>query len=281
MNESDIILSPVCLCGCGQKVKFNRDSKLPNKYISGHNKSSVGIVRSEETKKKISESLKGKVAWNKDRKMGPSWNSGLVGCQVGWNKGKHWPEEMKRKLSDSHKGQVSGMLGKHHSEKTRNRLRISSTGHIHSDEQKKKIGDSHRGKFVSDDTRRKMRITTLKRIDIQYGNGEPTVPCIGTEERNCLDELEAIYNIHIVRNDPRFRYIVGRYPDGHIPDLKLFIQFDEKHHFLDKACKIYKQDDIDCTLQLASLGYIVFRISELDWKENKDKILNNFNMVVL
>ena len=39
---------------------------------------------------------------------------------------------------------------------------------------------------------------------------------------------------------------------------------------------IYKQDDIDCTLQLASLGYVVFRVSEKQWKDNPEKIINDF-----
>lgn len=295
MNDS-VILLLLCLCGCGKNV-----TRIENKYISGHNKPSTdpiirqfisdslqgksswnkGKVMSEESKLKLSESLKGRTAWNKGKKLGPSWNSGLTGVQTGWNKGKPMSGEAKKKLSNSHKGQISGMFGKHHSEETKQRLRIASTGHIHSEIQKKKIGDIHRGKIVSEETKRKMRISIFKRMDIQNNNNEPVVPCIGKEERKCLDELEKTYNVKIIRNDPSFRYVIGRYPDGHIPESKLFIQFDEKDHFVDKECKIYKQDDIDCTLQLASLGYIVFRISEKDWKENKNKVFNNFGMVII
>ena len=51
----------------------------------------------------------------------------------------------------------------------------------------------------------------------------------------------------------------------------------EKHLIL---CKIYRQDDIDCTLQLASLGYIVFRISQLEWKNNREKVIEQFKNLV-
>ena len=124
------------------------------------------------------------------------------------------------------------------------------------------------------------RISAIKRTEIQKLNGEPLMPCIGPIERNCLNELEIAINKNIVRNDPSFKYVIGRFPDGHIPELKLFIQFDERDHFEDNEMTIYKQDDIDCTLQLASLGYIVYRISEKQWKNNKDQVINQFKELV-
>ena len=129
-----------------------------------------------------------------------------------------------------------------------------------------------RGKLIS-------RITKIKSIENQLNNGEPLGPCIGTMERDCLNELQNMIDYEIIRNDPSFKYVVGRYPDGHIPQLKLFIQFDERHHFKDRLCKIYKQDDLDYTLQLASLGYVVFRISKRDWVLNKEKVLKDFQIL--
>jgi very-short-patch-repair endonuclease len=43
---------------------------------------------------------------------------------------------------------------------------------------------------------------------------------------------------------------------------------------------IYKQDDENCTLELASLGYIIFRISEKQWKENKDQVIERFKILI-
>jgi len=120
------------------------------------------------------------------------------------------------------------------------------------------------------------KIARIKQIENQINNNEPAAPNIGTVERECLNELQKFTSYIIIRNDPSFRYIVGRFPDGHIPELKLFIQFDEKFHFLNNECTIYKENDNNCTLELASLGYIIFRISEKNWKENKEKTIKDF-----
>jgi len=124
------------------------------------------------------------------------------------------------------------------------------------------------------------RITKIKSVETQLINNEPLGPCIGISERECLNELQLLTHYIIIRNDKSFRYVVGRFPDGHIPELRLFIQFDERYHFKDRLCKLYIQDDIDCTLQLALLGYIVYRISKRDWKLNKDTIIKNFQILL-
>lgn len=70
-----------------------------------------GKHRSEETRKKISESCKGRETWNK---------------------GISWCEESKKKMSKSRKGKYTGensfMFGKHHSEETRKKISESNKG---------------------------------------------------------------------------------------------------------------------------------------------------------
>lgn len=47
-----------------------------------------GVVRSEETRKRISEARKGRAPWNKGKKGSQvPWNKGKKGVQVSWNKG--------------------------------------------------------------------------------------------------------------------------------------------------------------------------------------------------
>ena len=135
--------------------------------------------------------------------------------------------------------------------------------------------------FKTPQGRQDLRIRRIKETAVQISNGNSSMPCIGKTEQMCLDALQQHTTHNIIRNDSSFRYIVGRFPDGHIPYLKLFIQFDEFHHFEDKlSCKIYKQDDINCTVELASLGYIVFRVSELDWINNKEKVILDFKELI-
>jgi len=125
-----------------------------------------------------------------------------------------------------------------------------------------------------------LRIKRIKEIENQVFNNEPMVPTVGYQERPFLDKLQQYLSYKIIRNDQSFRYIIGRFPDGHIPELKLFIEFDEKHHFVDNINQVYKQNDIDRILELASLGYIVFQVSEKNWKDNEDTILNQFKTVI-
>jgi hypothetical protein len=107
------------------------------------------------------------------------------------------------------------------------------------------------------------------------------MPAIGLVERECLNELQKHTSFKIIRNDSSFRYIVGRYPDGHILEIKLFLQYNEKHcHYKDKFCKIENKNTIQTTLDLASAGYLVFNISEFDWKNNKEKVVLDFKELI-
>lgn len=93
-------------------------------------KAKTGVPRSEETKRKISESLKGNTPWNK----------GKIGDER-----LAWPEERKTKLSTTTKGRkksdahcesirkgklghTAGMTGKTHSDETRLKMSESAKG---------------------------------------------------------------------------------------------------------------------------------------------------------
>jgi very-short-patch-repair endonuclease len=119
----------------------------------------------------------------------------------------------------------------------------------------------------------------IKMIEDQRLNGEPLSPRIGPTERLSLNELEIISNKKIIRNDHFISNLVSFFPDGHVPELKLFIEFDEKQHFTDDY-ETYTQKDIDRELILASLGYIIFRISEKQWNSNQNQIIEQFKMLV-
>jgi len=136
-----------------------------------------------------------------------------------------------------------------------------------------RYGVDHYSKTVQG--RELSRINCIRMTENQKFNGEPLYPVIGDSERLFLDELQKYTPYNIIRNDNSFRYIIGRFPDGHIPELKLFIQFDEQWH--DNT----EENDSMCTLQLASLGYIVYRVSEKQWKENKEKVLDCFKLLLL
>ena len=63
------------------------------------------------------------------KKKNIPWNKGKKGIMpTPWNKGTSISEAIKNKISNALKGRISpkGMLGKHHSEKTKEKLRLSS-----------------------------------------------------------------------------------------------------------------------------------------------------------
>ena len=74
--------------------------------------------RTEEYRRKISEANTGKKASEDTRKKLSESHKG----QVPWNKGKHHSEYTLKKMSDSKKGSNNSMYGKHHSEDTRRKI---------------------------------------------------------------------------------------------------------------------------------------------------------------
>jgi very-short-patch-repair endonuclease len=226
----------LCECGCGKETRINRDSKHYNRFIRGHNQKTKEL---EEKRLQLSKE-----------------NFGICACGCG------------NKLTiDRDLKQYRKFLRGHSNKNIEVKEKKKHTCH-------EKYGVDNWSKSLNGKIFH--RINNIRRREIRRENNEPLMPNIGDSERLCLNELEEKTGIQIIRNDPSFRYIIGRFPDGHIPSLKLFIQYDERVHFTDNTYKNYKEDDINCTLELASMGYIIFRISELQWKENKQKIIEDF-----
>ena len=65
-------------------------------------------------------------------------------------------DETRRKLSESHKGLVSGMLGKQHTEESREKNRQSHLGKSVSLETRQKLSAAHTGRTLSDEHKQKL-----------------------------------------------------------------------------------------------------------------------------
>lgn len=100
-----IEIIPLCECGCGEAVSWNKQANRWNRFIRGHN--NRGKYFSKEHKRKISESMPDRSGENS------TWF------------GKKHSEETKRKISESmpdRSGEKGPMFGKKHSEKSKRKM---------------------------------------------------------------------------------------------------------------------------------------------------------------
>ena len=137
------------------------NTKVPYGYnMTDGGGGTSGFTVSEETKKKMSEKMKGKTAWNKGKKLSEEHKIKISE----WKKGKHRSEETKqkiskgkkgkklsdetrKKMSETHKGKTSGMKGKKLSEETRKKL---SEKHINGKKSKVVLQYDLNGNFVKE-----------------------------------------------------------------------------------------------------------------------------------
>ena len=106
-----------------------KDSKGYNMTLGGEG--TVGCKHKKETKRKISESKKGKTSPNKGKQMSEEQKKKIGTSNKGkpaWNKGIPQSEDAKRKNSESHKGKTSPNKGKPISEDAKRKNSESHKG---------------------------------------------------------------------------------------------------------------------------------------------------------
>lgn len=163
---------------------YKRTEKTRKKISEGRlkRKEKFGYLNSEKTKRKMSEA----------------------------KKGKKFSEEIREKLSLSHKGEKNYLYGKHLFEETKRKIGLANS-------------IANKGKKHSEETKERMRQSAFeyaKKVD------GIICPTIGRNEKQKLDELEVKLEYRIIR-----QYEVGGYHlDGYIPEINLAIEVDEKRH---------------------------------------------------
>jgi len=98
-------------------------------------------------------------------------------------------------------------------------------GMKHSEETKKKISDSLKVKM--DEIRPNMRKAHIKRLTMMKSDGMTLYPNNSKEESKMIDYIQSLTNYNIINQYP----IDGYFIDGYISELKLCIEYDERHHF--------------------------------------------------
>lgn len=119
-SQAIISDKPLCACGCGDSVNLGK------RFVHGHHRR--GVACSPEHKAGISMANKGRVMTAEQRMLN----------------------------SEVHLGLSSGMKGKHHSDKAKEKLRIAFTGRVASETTKQKLSECHKGRLVSEETKMKL-----------------------------------------------------------------------------------------------------------------------------
>jgi hypothetical protein len=133
----------------------------------------------------------------------------------------------------------------------------------------------------TDDGRLFHRINSIKRVEDQRLNGEPLMPTVGIKERPFLNELQKHTHYNIIRQESKFRYVIGRIPDGYIEELNMFILFDERHHFIDGNCTQLDEASMRESKNYNSVDdHILFRVSEKEWDDDKYNVIEQFKQQI-
>jgi hypothetical protein len=151
-------MANLCLCGCGKEIVIKPWHKwrgIP-KYLHGHCKNSLGRKHSEESKKKMSDALKGRTAWNK----------GKEGC---------YSEETIEKIKSARAKQVM-KKGRKHSEESKEKNRIAHLGKQHTEQSKKKLSVAAKGRKLSEAQKIKLSKGKLGEKNPQWQGGISKLP---------------------------------------------------------------------------------------------------------
>ncbi len=109
---------------------------------TGGGDGSSGAIRSDETRRKMSEAHKGENHPMYGKTLSEETRKKLSES----HKGKIHSEKTRRKMSEAQKGENHYMYGKIHSEETKIKLSEAHKGKILSEEHKEKISEAHKGK---------------------------------------------------------------------------------------------------------------------------------------
>ncbi len=115
--------------------------------------------RSEETKRKISDAIKGEKHPFFGKTLSEDHRKKISEANLGkkaWNKGMPLTEEHKRKMSEAVSGEKHPQFGVARSEETKRRISEKLMGHEVSAETRRKIGEALTGKAIPDEVKEKI-----------------------------------------------------------------------------------------------------------------------------
>lgn len=229
----------------GKSGKYKRTKnhiKNLSKSLKGRIGPNKGKQFSEEHKRKLSESHKGKVTSLKVRRKISDK------LKENFRTGKVIPVWKDKKLSEEHKKKIGRKLrGRKVSKETLNKMSIRKIKDYKEGKIEKMTGDKNpskrlevrkkiseklignknaigskgsKNRIISEETRQKMRLATINYINL---HSKGIQPHLGRHEKKILDKIEQKIKIKILR-----QYFIGGYfVDGYIPNINVVIEIDE------------------------------------------------------
>ena len=253
----DYILKPIVWCEICGAMKFIRPvhiKKYKKHFCSRYC---------------FSQSLKGK----------PTWNKGITGKQIAWNKGKRFSDEVRKKISIGHIGQQAWNKGKKTPIIVRKKL---SLAHINPSIQKRmNMSIAHIGKKLPEQQKRKIKQywTLEKRLEASIRSSKNQYKFKDTKPEKMVQLMLTINGIRFEKQ--KLFKIGNKYHRVDIfiePNICIEVDGEYWHDLAKNA-----QRDIKINQTLNEQGYHVIRIRSRTIMKNNNsivaKILNLLNGV--
>jgi hypothetical protein len=255
-------MNSLCKCGCGKEVINEK-----NKFINGHNR--TGKKVSPETLIKIKKTYLENYGVEHPFQSEDIKEKFIKTCLEKYGvKNPNQLKEIKEKIKQINRKKYGGN-SPYCSKEVQEKGKQTCLEHFGVNN----FSKTSQGRQYS-------RVNFIRMVENQKLNGEPLSPRVGDQERPFLNELQQYTNLKILRQDHRFAYQIGRFPDGFIEELNLIILYHERNHYTDNTFMIETEDTIQTTKDYESMGLKVFRVSEKEWKENPDLINHQFSTLL-
>jgi len=175
-------MNPVADSSLGRKCTPETLAKMSEQQ-SGDGNGFYGKKHTPESIEKIREAHRGAKPWNKGLQWSDEVKEKISIAQTGkeaWNKGlTKETDERVRDYADKQTGvpkwdikePPKGMLGKTHSEESKEKIGLAQRGIPKSEEHNRKNSDAHKGKVFSDEHRRNLSLAQKKNPKPRDNNG--------------------------------------------------------------------------------------------------------------
>lgn len=172
-------------------------------------------------------------------------------------------EEVRLKISERqkeyYKTHDNPFKGKIHSSETKSRLSDISKIRFEDESQRKHLSEKakewhkyntnpFKGKSHHDASKKKQRISALKRIESTKFNGTPVVPNCNPKESEYFKKIESemgLDGIYVGKSGKQYQIkSLGYFPDFYDPIKNVIIEYDEKHHYIDVYNNVLRDKDV-------------------------------------